>query len=88
MVVIVADTTCGLPRDLIKQRGIPLIPQIVSFGEKYYHDNHEIDTPKFLRMLKDSPAPPKTSAPGPIVYYSIFGQAAEKGRPWLLSRRR
>jgi DegV family protein with EDD domain len=79
MTIIVADTTCGLPRDLIKQRGIPLIPQIVIFGVKSYHDDQEIDTPKFLQMLKDFPAPPKTSAPGPIMYYSIFTQAAERG---------
>lgn len=79
MVVIVADTTCGLPRDLIKQRGIPLIPQIVIFGKNYYHDDQEIDTPGFLRMLKDTPAPPTTSAPEPIMCYSIFGQAAERG---------
>ena len=79
MVVIVADTTCGLPRDLLEQRGIPLIPQIITLGEKYYHDDEEIDTPKLLRMMQDSPVLPKTSAPGPILYYSIFGQAAEKG---------
>lgn len=79
MTIIVADTTCGLPRDLIKQRGIPLIPQIVIFGENVYHDNQEIDTPAFLRMLKNSPALPKTSAPEPIMYYSIFEPAAERG---------
>jgi DegV family protein with EDD domain len=79
MTLIVADTTCGLPRDLIKQRGIPLIPQIVIFEAGAYHDNQEIDTPGFLRMLKDSPDLPKTSAPEPIMYYSIFGGAAEKG---------
>ena len=79
MIIIVAETTCGLPRDLIKQRGIPLIPQIVIFGEKAYHDNQEIDIPAFLRMLKNSPVLPKTSAPEPIMYYSIFGRAAERG---------
>ncbi|HEU0295717.1 MAG TPA: DegV family protein [Anaerolineales bacterium] len=79
MVVIVADTTCGLPRDLLEQRGIPLIPQIITLGEKYYHDDEEIDTPKLLRMMQDSPLLPRTSAPGPIMYYSIFGPAAERG---------
>jgi fatty acid-binding protein DegV len=33
MTLIIADTTCGLPHDLLDQRGIPTIPQIVMFGE-------------------------------------------------------
>ncbi len=59
MTIVVADTTCGLPRDLLKARGIPLIPQVVIFGEKSYHDDHEIDTATFLQKLKASPALPK-----------------------------
>jgi len=78
MTVIVADTTCGLPRDLLKQRGIPFVPQVVIFGENAYHDDQDIDTPKFLQMLKDSPTLPKTSAPEPIMYYSIFERALER----------
>ena len=31
MTIIVADTTCGLPHDLLEKRGIPFIPQIVMF---------------------------------------------------------
>lgn len=32
MTIIVADTTCGLPRDLLKGRGIPFVPQVVISG--------------------------------------------------------
>src|SRR5574341_1693871 len=79
MTIIVADTTCGLPRDLLKQRGIPLVPQIVIFGEESYHDDSELDTATFLRKLKASPKLPKTSAPEPHLYYPIFKEAQEKG---------
>jgi len=79
MTIIVADTTCGLPPDLLKQRGIPLIPQIVTFGEESYHDDSELDTATFLRKLKASPTLPKTSAPELHLYYPIFKEAQEKG---------
>ena len=79
MTIIVADTTCGLPRDLLEQRGIPLIPQIVIFGEQTYHDDRELDTATFLQKLKASPTLPKTSAPEPPLYYPIFREAREKG---------
>jgi len=79
MTIIVADTTCGIPRDLLARRGIPVIPQIVMFGEDSFHDDKEMDTATFLRKLKASKTLPKTSAPEPPLYFPIFKQAQEKG---------
>ena len=84
MVRIVADTTCGLPRTMLEQRGIPLIPQVVIFGEQPYHDDVELDTAAFLKKLKDSPGLPKTAAPEPALYHPIFTEAAEKGEPVIV----
>lgn len=79
MTIIVADTTCGLPRELLAQRGIPLIPQVVMFGEEAYHDDKELDTATFLQKLKASASLPKTAAPEPPLYYPVFKAAQEKG---------
>jgi len=78
MTIIVADTTCSLPRDQLVQRGIPLIPQVVMFGEDSFHDDKELDTATFLQMLKASAELPKTAAPEPPLYYPIFKDAQEK----------
>lgn len=75
MTIIVADTTCGLPRALIAQRGIPLIPQVVMFGEESFHDDKDLDTALFLQKLKAAKALPKTAAPEPSLYYPIFEEA-------------
>jgi len=79
MAIIVADTTCGLPRELLRRRGIPTVPQVVMFGEDSYHDDTELDTATFLQKLKASPVLPKTAAPEPPLYYPIFKAAQEKG---------
>ncbi len=79
MTIIVADTTCGLPRAMLQQRGIPLIPQIVTFGEDSYHDDQEMDTATVLRKLKASKTLPKTAAPESSLYFPIFKLAQEKG---------
>jgi DegV family protein with EDD domain len=79
MTIIVADTTCGLPRDLLARRGIPIIPQIVMFGEESFHDDREMDTATFLKKLKAAKDLPKTAAPEPPLYYPIFKQAQERG---------
>ena len=79
MTIIVADTTCGLPHELLEKRGIPVIPQVVMFGEESYHDDKNFDTDVFLQKLKDSAALPKTAAPEPPLYYPIFEEAMKKG---------
>lgn len=79
MAIIVADTTCGLPHELLEQRGISVIPQIVMFGEESYHDDKDFDTTVFLRKLKASETLPKTAAPEPALYFPIFEEAQKKG---------
>ena len=84
MVRIVADTTCSLPRDLVRQREIPFVPQVVIFGDQSYHDDDELDTATFLKKLKASSTLPKTAAPEPTLYYPIFAKAREKGESLMV----
>jgi DegV family protein with EDD domain len=79
MVKIVADTTSGLPREMLKMLGIPLIPQIVVFGEESFRDDTELDTKAFLTKLKASKELPKTAAPPPQLYHPVFEQAIKDG---------
>ena len=79
MVKIVTDTTSGLPHEMLKALGIPLIPQIVSFGEDSFRDDTELDTATFLQKLRTSTELPKTAAPPPGLYNPIFEQAVKNG---------
>jgi len=79
MTIIVADTTCGLPHEILEQRGIVVIPQVVMFGEESYHDDKDFDTAVFLQKLKASVALPKTAAPEPSLYFPVFEEARRKG---------
>jgi DegV family protein with EDD domain len=79
MVKIVADTTSGLPRDMLKSLGIPLIPQIIIFGEESYRDDSELDTPAFLAKLTASKELPNTAAPAPALYNQIYAEAKQRG---------
>lgn len=79
MTIIVSDTTCGLPKELLRQRGIPFVPQVVMFGEDAYHDDEQLDTATFLQKLKASPTLPKTAAPEPPLYFPIFEEAKRRG---------
>jgi DegV family protein with EDD domain len=79
MVKIVTDTLSSLPLHIAEAHGIPILPQIVIFGEESYRDDTEIDTSTFLERLRTSPALPKTAAPPPALYTPIFEQLASEG---------
>ena len=79
MIKIIADTTSGLPRELLASLGIVLIPQIVVFGEETYRDDTELDTATFLAKLRSSRQLPKTAAPPPNLYFPHFEDALKKG---------
>jgi DegV family protein with EDD domain len=79
MVTIVADTTCSVPQNQIHALGIPLLPQIIIFGDQQYRDDSEITTEVFLQKLKASSALPKTAAPAPALYNPIYKDELAKG---------
>jgi DegV family protein with EDD domain len=79
MVKIVTDTTAGLPRELTQQLGIPVLPQLVIFGDDSYRDDSDLDTAVFLEKLKASPALPKTAAPPPALYNPVYERLTRNG---------
>jgi DegV family protein with EDD domain len=79
MVKIIADTTCGLPLETLHSLGIPVVPQIVIFGERAYRDDTELDTAAFLQKLKASAQLPKTAAPPPPLYAPVYEEALKRG---------
>jgi DegV family protein with EDD domain len=79
MVTIVTDTTACLPKSKYSELGIPLLPQIIVFGEKEYRDDTELDTAGFLEKLRASSNLPKTSAPPPALYQPIYEKYSANG---------
>jgi DegV family protein with EDD domain len=79
MVKIVTDTVSSLPLHVAEEHDIPMLPQIIIFGEKSYRDDTEMDTQTFLERLRASPVLPKTAAPPPALYTPIFEQLVAEG---------
>ncbi len=79
MTKIVGDTTSGLPLDRAAWLGIPMLPQLVIFGEQTFRDDTELTSAQFLEKLKTASVLPKTAAPPPSLYNPIFEAAAQKG---------
>ena len=78
MIGIVADTLSCISVEEAKKLGIPLLPQLVIFGDETYRDDTEMGPAAFLEKLASTSVRPKTAAPEPIRYQPIFEKWADE----------
>lgn len=78
-VIVVTDSTAGMPADLAAQNGVHVIPLWVHFEEEGYRDGVDLTTEQFYPMLSKARNLPTTSQPSVgeflEVYRSLAGQA-------------
>ena len=79
MVKIITDTTACLPQSYVERHHLPVIPQIVSFGEESYYEGLEIDYATFLQRLQAEKELPKTAAPPPELFHEEFERLVPLG---------
>ncbi|MEI2690151.1 MAG: DegV family protein [Anaerolineae bacterium] len=79
MIHVVTDTTSGLPADLARRYDIPVIPQVVIFGDEFYLEGVEMDPATFLGRLRTAKTLPKTAAPPPGLFTDLFRQRVRPG---------
>lgn len=75
MVKIIGDTTSGIPIPTAASLDLPLLPQIIIFGQESFRDDTELDSPTFIKKLKASDSLPKTAAPPPALYNPYLEKA-------------
>lgn len=61
-VVILVDSTCDLPKDMIEKNNIVIVPLTVNFSDATYHDGVNITTPELYKLVKEKNELPKTAA--------------------------
>lgn len=79
MIKIVADTTACLSPEIINRYQIPIVPQVINFGNESFQEGIDIDQNTFLQRLKSSSELPKTAAPLPEMFQEIFAEYVPTG---------
>lgn len=79
MTRIIADTLCGLPLDMARTLGIPMISQVINFGEESFREGIDMDHAAFMARLRAGKELPKTSAPYPGDFLAVFEELARTG---------
>jgi DegV family protein with EDD domain len=82
---IVTDSNCDLPRALIDEYAITVIPFYINIGSKSYLDEVEMSREDFYEGLPDFEAQPMTSVPGPGAFIEVFEKLAAEGATEILS---
>jgi len=74
-VKIVADSSVGLPRELIEKYGILLVPETITFGNRIYRDGIDLIPRDFYILLQQAKELPTTSAPSPQDFIDVYQKA-------------
>ncbi len=77
-VAIVTDSTACLPRELVVEYGIEIVPMELIHKGTVYRDGVDITPPEFYRLLPGARWLPTTSAPSPGTYFAVLTRVAEK----------
>lgn len=80
---IIADTTSCLAESFAAAHDIPIIPQVIIFGEESFLEGVEITHEAFMQRLKAATKPPKTAAPPPQLFAEVFEHLAAAREPIL-----
>ena len=78
-VSIIADSTCDLSPELIKQYNIDIIPLHVHLGAEEYLDGVNISPDKIFQWSDANRTTPKTSAFSPYEAETILNRHLEQG---------
>ena len=73
---IVSDSALSLPRRMVEEHHLHLVPLELVFKGRTYLDGYDLEPSEFYRMLKTSDELPVTSAPGPGSFLEVFRRAS------------
>ena len=77
-VAIITDTTACLPRELVEEYGIWVVPMSLIFEDRVYRDEVDIAPSEVYRLLEEEEKIPSTSAPSPGVYLEAFREMSQR----------
>jgi DegV family protein with EDD domain len=80
---LIADSTCNLSDELIREHNIRIAPISIQFKEESYEEGIDIDRPTFYRKIEEMNIIPTTSQPSPAWFARYYREAAERGEQAL-----
>ena len=76
---IVTDSTADIPKEIVEELGIIVVPLKVSFGTEVYRDGVDITSAAFISRLQSATTLPTTSQPSPGEFVALYEKLIAKG---------
>lgn len=76
-VLVVTDSTADIPKKVVEELGIKVVPLKVHFGEETDLDGVTINADQFYTKLKSAEKLPTTSQPSPLDFVNVYKELAE-----------
>lgn len=77
-IALVTDSACDLPKDIIENYQINVVPINLNFGENQYLDKLTINAEQFYNLLETYPIFPKTSQINERTFTNLYSQLASQ----------
>ena len=78
-IAIVSDSTCDLPKSVIEQEDIKIVPLYIGFNEEVLRDGVDITTLGLYEKVEEKGFLPKTSAASTQDFYDMFTSLLNDG---------
>jgi DegV family protein with EDD domain len=72
LVRVVTDSTSDLPPDLARAHGIHVVPLMVLFGDRVFHDGVDLHPKEFYELLEQKQAQPRTNPPTRSDFLDVY----------------
>jgi DegV family protein with EDD domain len=78
LVRVVTDSTCDLPPEVARAHGIHVLPVLVLFGDRVYHDGVDLKAKEFYDLLEKGPAHPRTNPTPKADFLDLYRSLAPR----------
>jgi DegV family protein with EDD domain len=75
-IAVVVDSTAFMPRELLEQYHIHVVPNVVNWGTQSYRDGVDIQPSEFFERLKTDPVQPTTAVAAVGEFHDVYARAA------------
>ncbi|QKS71475.1 DegV family protein [Paenalkalicoccus suaedae] len=82
---IVTDSTADIPKDILQELNIHVVPLKVHFGEETYEDGIDLTPANFYDKLESYEFVPTTSQPTPLQFEEVYTSLYEKNKTEIIS---
>lgn len=72
LVRVVTDSTGDLPPELARSHGIQVVPLLVLFGDRVFHDGADLRPKEFYERLEKGPEHPRTNPPSKSDFLDVY----------------